>query len=582
MSEMVANSAVIESVPQHEAEQTTENMPEYIDPTWDDDALYNLVQQNQDVLVRVEWLGDAVMTVSQAMNSHPGPWTAENEAALIMVVHGLLANRVTEEENTEEDNEDETENPADEQELKNQEPEQAKEQEKKPQEVKIVEQENALVEEARKSNITDNPEKLRLEEVQNDTNSEVIIHETNVAVETAEIQQAAQQKQESPQTAEKNSNSGLTAFEKTANPKPEAEAKPARQSPPTAEAVINLADPEQPKTEVTASETPKVFVQNNIVEQLKTIKSSSESFAVSLQIEREVELEEDIFSKAESGTSIVAEDTQGEDYILLGDITSKEFETADPLQFEESSDNELQDEELTVNLHSLDFETIADSDVPAEFWETIYHVAEESNVKDTRIIDVDSFAVPELIEDEFQADLKEFIASESNEEPRLAIGTDEEIITSEPLQLTETTLNQPEITKHSAELLDAIEELIMTQENGFQATDIEVSEPEPTDEIEALLLELYEELELEVSDEMIAHTYLMIRQNLQTEITESRENATFTSSTHEYIFKPLVGVNNTQIPMQRVACIGKSALSLIAFTYRVNRDYAKVEFAAVA
>ncbi len=64
-------------------------------PEWDDSALFNLVSENQDVLVKD---GDAVKTVSEFMLSHPGPWNAENEPNLISYVHQLLANRVTETE----------------------------------------------------------------------------------------------------------------------------------------------------------------------------------------------------------------------------------------------------------------------------------------------------------------------------------------------------------------------------------------------------------------------------------------------------------------------------------------------------
>jgi len=64
-------------------------VPEYINPEWDDDALYHLICANQDVLVDVS---GNVMTLSAAMNQHPGPWTPENEANLIAYAEGLLAN----------------------------------------------------------------------------------------------------------------------------------------------------------------------------------------------------------------------------------------------------------------------------------------------------------------------------------------------------------------------------------------------------------------------------------------------------------------------------------------------------------
>lgn len=62
-------------------------VPEYINPEWQDDALYNLICANQDVLVNV---GGEVMTLSAAMNQHPGPWTPENESNLIAYAEKLL------------------------------------------------------------------------------------------------------------------------------------------------------------------------------------------------------------------------------------------------------------------------------------------------------------------------------------------------------------------------------------------------------------------------------------------------------------------------------------------------------------
>jgi hypothetical protein len=63
-------------------------IPEYINPDWNDDALYNLICANQDALVEV---CGRMMTLSEAMNAHPGPWIPENEANLMAYAENLLA-----------------------------------------------------------------------------------------------------------------------------------------------------------------------------------------------------------------------------------------------------------------------------------------------------------------------------------------------------------------------------------------------------------------------------------------------------------------------------------------------------------
>ena len=67
-------------------------VPEHINPDWHDDALYDLICANQDVLVEVD---GCVITLSDAMNRHPGPWTPENEVNLIAYAESLLAAGLT-------------------------------------------------------------------------------------------------------------------------------------------------------------------------------------------------------------------------------------------------------------------------------------------------------------------------------------------------------------------------------------------------------------------------------------------------------------------------------------------------------
>lgn len=68
-------------------------IPEYINPEWNDDVLYTLICENQNVLVEVDGV---TMTLSSAMNQHPGPWIPENEGNLIAFAEMLLAKKVEE------------------------------------------------------------------------------------------------------------------------------------------------------------------------------------------------------------------------------------------------------------------------------------------------------------------------------------------------------------------------------------------------------------------------------------------------------------------------------------------------------
>lgn len=86
--------------------------PDYIDPDWDDTALYDLVNANADVRVR---LGGGVVTVSEAVCALPkSMWTADNQPNIIAYVEGLLANRVEETEELKEERTEENKSGAEE------------------------------------------------------------------------------------------------------------------------------------------------------------------------------------------------------------------------------------------------------------------------------------------------------------------------------------------------------------------------------------------------------------------------------------------------------------------------------------
>lgn len=93
MNETLYYEPAYEPVGDALVEEFDYQIPEYINPEWDDDELYNLICANQDVLVDVS--GDT-MTLSAAMNQHPGPWIPENEANLIAYAEGLLAGALIE------------------------------------------------------------------------------------------------------------------------------------------------------------------------------------------------------------------------------------------------------------------------------------------------------------------------------------------------------------------------------------------------------------------------------------------------------------------------------------------------------
>lgn len=92
---------------ERQTEASDNSSPEYINPDWDDSGLTGLVSANQDVVVRVPWLGGVEMTVSDAIKTHPGPWNPENEPAIVGAIYELLANRVTAAEESEEEMQEE-------------------------------------------------------------------------------------------------------------------------------------------------------------------------------------------------------------------------------------------------------------------------------------------------------------------------------------------------------------------------------------------------------------------------------------------------------------------------------------------
>jgi len=104
LNETLNYELVHDPVIEVETLEFTNQIPEYINPAWDDDALYDLICANQDVLVDVSGV---IMTLSDAMNQHPGPWTPENEANLVAYAEDLLMKTLLEPREPEEQMPDE-------------------------------------------------------------------------------------------------------------------------------------------------------------------------------------------------------------------------------------------------------------------------------------------------------------------------------------------------------------------------------------------------------------------------------------------------------------------------------------------
>lgn len=104
MSETLPFEPAYDPIGEFDVPEFDAQIPEYINPEWDDDALFNLISANQDVLVDVD---GSIMTLSAAMNEHPGPWTPENEPNLIAYAEALLAKDLLEPKEVEEQLSDE-------------------------------------------------------------------------------------------------------------------------------------------------------------------------------------------------------------------------------------------------------------------------------------------------------------------------------------------------------------------------------------------------------------------------------------------------------------------------------------------
>lgn len=107
MSETLYYESAYELAPESLVMESDDLVPEYINPAWDDETLYSLIFTYQDVLVDIE---GETLTLSAAMNRHPGPWTPENESNLIAYAEGLLARASIEPMELEEDSPEESEN----------------------------------------------------------------------------------------------------------------------------------------------------------------------------------------------------------------------------------------------------------------------------------------------------------------------------------------------------------------------------------------------------------------------------------------------------------------------------------------
>ena len=104
----VSFEAAIDLKEEGQTPKSNDSANTYINPDWDDSALFNFVSTHQNEPVRV---GGAVMTLSEAMSLHPGPWTAENEPNLIAYAQELYDNRVAETKEPEKEDQPEEDQP---------------------------------------------------------------------------------------------------------------------------------------------------------------------------------------------------------------------------------------------------------------------------------------------------------------------------------------------------------------------------------------------------------------------------------------------------------------------------------------
>lgn len=607
------------SIQEYESEsyavEAPKNNQEIKDDSWGG-ALMSLVSANENVMVRCPWMGGAEVALGTAMTTYnyPPNMTAADEPGVMSVVYELLANRVTETDELEEQDLEEELTPLAE-ESEEEEVDVPAEEDTQTVEEGIVKDDEAAQEETNQQGNAEGEDKKN--------------HEKQIVTQNKKqhARQPNEREQQKPQAIDKIESPAQSAADKVSEGTMEAAPAAAESEPAkpaltiAAEAgasedksssdpveVVGVENPSAPEAPAGDADMPEGSGHEAIAAQpaaedslngaetagnkledapaQQVIETSREENSVSSDEEAVFEPEE--FEAAlEQGVEpvILPAEVDIPDGIELMDARSLEREQS------KSGDDiaELIDGEEVVEdneaLAAHNFPLAAEGPADLAEEEILLEIAHfEEAAPDTGEQDQPSNTVnTEDIVERLEIDEAQVLPAEDDRV--ILTGTEtsavdqaepisrvvEEVKDSlvEPAERIETS--EPEVVEKANEKLDKIVEIV-AKVNADDNKEF-IGEDEAQKKLEELFTELFEEMDIDYTPEMVESVARLVLQKhlakktKKAKLEEDEDNLPQDSGTHEAIAQILVGLNAIDESMEYASVIGKSALRLCSFSF---------------
>ncbi|MBX4201835.1 hypothetical protein KW803_02995 [Candidatus Saccharibacteria bacterium] len=543
-----------------------------------DQALHDLVSINQDVLVRPDWGGGTAMTLSTAMNAHPGPWSPENLPNLISEVYRLLATRV-----------EEAEEPAEE--AESEEPDKTEEPPKKDEPTKKQEESN------QKSN--PKPKDNDAQKKSTEERKPLIPIVKNVVQPTISENKQTADTSTMPETTQTTPSQPMRATAKA-----EVAAKPTH-SPADITIEVGATKLEAP---IIVSTTPKIPEQEFIepvlsandqikepisvaTAEVSVVQTSVLSEQPSFDAGRDTDIETSpewnkhqliVDAEPELVTHVAGIEITTEAEII--ELTPAATEDSVSLKnFAEFHSEEI--ESIVDQVHPVSFDhlldtsdliNLADDEVPMDISEEFVMSFDEQHVATTSIVaaevvEVEDYVVQTYAEDVVsEPDIFQQSENTTHEQP-FQVNLVAEEVEDCLIRLDEfIKLSEPEEIRVVYEILDEIAELPIKVETHYGENTL--TETKIQEELEELFIELLNRTGVEYTPELVellVSITLTAQLDNETGVLKTQDEFDVDAQdigTHEIINLMLAGIGTFKKATANAEAIGKSVLRL----YRIN------------
>lgn len=524
------------------------------------DELTPLVSANAHMLVKPSWMSGQIVPLGVAMNNYPWSpdWTDPGEQTfLISVVLDLLANRVNETEEPEEESDDEE--PAEKEEKGEPEPAPAKQQapeqkitkdEPKPA-AKVIETVQQEQPQTVNGVNTPPPAAAKLspeaQPVKTYVSPEAVVS-TAQAIQIEPPVQTYSEAKEIPHASD-------TINEPSAFTRPETVITENLSEAATEASEIDAFQPEIKPALISIEQfSPADIAEPAVVEPLQTAPISE--IPESRPVMPVLEIEEEIL--------LADEEILGDDADMIDERTEPIGHETDIAAMAGELIYERSDDEETLGLFDeaengpelLAGETTALEEI------VFYQSAEELFIEETEPAE----QPPAFISDEQPAEQPAIYVAENPEPIRAAIEEIEGVL----YELVENTENrETEPAEEVIEILEKINEVQATMEPGPTESQPPELEPDAREELEELIIELFEATGVDYGPEIIEYlAQAVIKQHVINKIRDTyagTDESPKDYGTHEIIKQLLTGLSNIKTEIYACA-IGRSAIRLLSLS----------------